>query len=215
MSYLEPYNKWLVGTANGKAIVYNRKDFNAYQQELFNEDNPPKFNYMDSFNLLDYVDNSFTESKRSNTLDHYYSTSKRNLVTNCVDPANCVTGMFSNQDLTLHLSYIAKSPYIFLRNFELHQVCKRLSLTSLPLQLSQTPNTPFFVVLQADNQLVTVDAVNDENRSARETTHEEAKAMKICPNGRYVLTGGSRGDVAIWSLKKREVTPEEVAQLMS
>ena len=31
VSYLEPYNKWLVGTANGKVIVYNRKDFNAYQ----------------------------------------------------------------------------------------------------------------------------------------------------------------------------------------
>ncbi len=31
VSYLEPYNKWMAGTANGKIIVYNRKDFNAYQ----------------------------------------------------------------------------------------------------------------------------------------------------------------------------------------
>ena len=31
VSYLEPYNKWLVGTANGKVIVYNRKDFNSFQ----------------------------------------------------------------------------------------------------------------------------------------------------------------------------------------
>ena len=30
VSFLEPYNKWLVGTANGKIIVYNRKDFNAF-----------------------------------------------------------------------------------------------------------------------------------------------------------------------------------------
>jgi len=28
-SYLEPYNKWLVATGNGKVIVYNRKDFNS------------------------------------------------------------------------------------------------------------------------------------------------------------------------------------------
>jgi len=28
-SHLEPYNKWLVGTSNGKVIVYNRKDFNS------------------------------------------------------------------------------------------------------------------------------------------------------------------------------------------
>lgn len=25
-SFLEPYNKWLVGTGNGKLIVYSRKD---------------------------------------------------------------------------------------------------------------------------------------------------------------------------------------------
>ena len=31
VSHLEPYNKWMVGTANGKVIVYNRKDFNAYR----------------------------------------------------------------------------------------------------------------------------------------------------------------------------------------
>lgn len=28
-SYLEPYNKWLVATSNGKVVVYNRKDFNS------------------------------------------------------------------------------------------------------------------------------------------------------------------------------------------
>lgn len=122
--------------------------------------------------------------------------------------------MFSNQDLTIHLSYIAKAPYIFLRNFELHQVCKRVALSSLPLHLSQTANTPFFIVLQADNKVVTIDAVNEENRSEILTTHEEARSMKMCPNGRYVLTGGSRGDIAIWSLKKKEITPEEVAALI-
>jgi WD40 repeat protein len=30
VSFLEPYNKWMVGTCNGKVIVYNRKDFNSY-----------------------------------------------------------------------------------------------------------------------------------------------------------------------------------------
>ena len=80
VSFLEPYNKWMVGTCSGKVIVYNRKDFNAFKQEIFTEDDPPRFNYMDSFNLLDYVENQFTESKRANTLDHYYSIAKRTLV---------------------------------------------------------------------------------------------------------------------------------------
>lgn len=133
MSFLEPYNKWLVGTANGKVIVYNRKDFNAFQQELFDEANPPKFNFMDAFNALDYVDNTFTESKRCNTLDHYYSVAKRNNVSNQVEDANRCQGLFSNADLTLHISFIAKAGYLFIRNFELHQVVRRIGLQSLPL----------------------------------------------------------------------------------
>ena len=31
VSFLEPYNKWLVGTANGKVIVYNRQDCNSFK----------------------------------------------------------------------------------------------------------------------------------------------------------------------------------------
>jgi hypothetical protein len=75
---------------------------------------------MDSFNLLDYVDNGFTESKRSNTLDHYYSVSKRNLVYNEVNEENICEGIFSNMDLTLYIGFIRKCNYIFVRNFELH-----------------------------------------------------------------------------------------------
>ncbi len=83
---------------------------------------------MDSFNILDYVDNSFTESKRCNTLDHYYSISKRNVVKNEVDDLNRCDALFSNADLTLYICFIVKAPYLFIRNFELHQVTKRIGL---------------------------------------------------------------------------------------
>jgi hypothetical protein len=83
-------------------------------------ENPPKFNFMDSFNLLDYVDNNFTESKRCNTLDHYYSLAKRNLVFNEVNNENRCEAVFANSDLALYLGFIRKCNYIFVRNFELH-----------------------------------------------------------------------------------------------
>ena len=51
ISFLEPYNKWLVGTANGKVIVYNRQDCNSFKQELFEKNKPPTFIFMDSFNV--------------------------------------------------------------------------------------------------------------------------------------------------------------------
>ena len=88
---------------------------------------------MDSFNVLDYVDNNFSETKRCNTLDHYYSISKRNVIFNEVDPENECEGHFSNMDLTLFVGFIKKCNFIFIRNFELHQVIKRIELGFKPL----------------------------------------------------------------------------------
>jgi hypothetical protein len=105
-SYLEPYNKWLIATSNGKVIVYNRKDFNSLNQEIFDELKPPVFNYMDSFNLLEFVSNGFSYTQRCNTLDHYYSMAKRNLVYNEVEKSHECEGLFSKNDLTLHLCFI-------------------------------------------------------------------------------------------------------------
>ena len=43
---------------------------------------------MDSFNVQEYVDNCFTETKKVNQLDHYYSMAKRKLVYNEVNNEN-------------------------------------------------------------------------------------------------------------------------------
>lgn len=43
---------------------------------------------MDSFNLEEYVDNDFTETKRAHTLDHYYGITQRVLVHNEVSHEN-------------------------------------------------------------------------------------------------------------------------------
>ena len=64
------------------------------------------FNYMDSFNLLDYVTNAYSQTKRCNTLEHYYTFAKRNLVDNEVERENESFGIFANNDQTTHLSFI-------------------------------------------------------------------------------------------------------------
>lgn len=135
-SYLEPYNKWLVATTNGKVVVYNRKDFNALNQEIFDEERPPVFNYMDSFNSLDYIENNFAQTQRCNTLDHYYSMAKKNLVYNEVDKSHECEAVFSKTDLTLHLSFIRRSNQLFIRNFELHQVVKRISMSQMAVPIT-------------------------------------------------------------------------------
>lgn len=31
--------------------------------------------------------------------------------------------------------------------------------------------------------------------------------MKLCPNGKYVITGGNHGDVCMWEIKKYTINP--------
>ena len=50
--------------------------------------------------------------------------------------------------------------------------------------------------------------MNEANQAEIQTTHEEITAMKICPNGRYVLTGGNLGDVSLWAIRKKILAPE-------
>jgi len=72
ISYIEPYNKFLVGTKNGKSIVYNKRNFNAFSQEPFG-DETPQYQFMDSLNLIDFIANGFSEiDSKTLTLDHYY-----------------------------------------------------------------------------------------------------------------------------------------------
>jgi hypothetical protein len=47
-----------------------------------------------------------------------------------------------------------------------------------------------------------IDFVNEENTSEIMTIHEDAKLMRMCPNGRYIITGGDKGDICIWNIKK-------------
>ncbi len=120
VSFLEPYNKWLVGSSSGKVIVYNRQDCNSFKQELFDVKVPPTFIFMDSFNVQEYVDNYFTETKKVNTLDHFYSLAKRNLVYNEKCPENETEAVFLNNDIASYICFVRKSNNLFIRNFELH-----------------------------------------------------------------------------------------------
>ena len=74
-------------------------------------------------------------------------------------------------------------------------------------------NACWLTVLQANGAIRLIDMVNTENFTEMQTTHEEVKIMKVCYNGRYILTGGSGGDISLWNIKKREVSPEELALL--
>lgn len=69
-------------------------------------------------------------------------------------------------------------------------------------------SVPFICVVLKDNSIKLIDYMNEANQASIQTMHEELTCMKICPNGRYVLTAGNRGDVSLWSINKKILAPE-------
>ena len=163
----------------------------------------PTFIYMDSFNAQEYVDNCFTETKKVNTLDHFYSLAKRNLVYNEVKYEHETEAAFLNNDLASYVCYVRMSNNLFIRNFELHQVVKRIQLPALCLQMQIAPgSSPYAFLILDDNSVRMIDFVNEANQSSIKTIHDHVKSLKVCPNGRYVLSAGDKGDVVIYSVRR-------------
>ena len=68
--------------------------------------------------------------------------------------------------------------------------------------------SPFVCVTLSDNSVKLIDFMNEENQSSIDTLHESLTTMKVCPNGRYVLTAGNRGDVCMWAINKKILGPD-------
>ena len=43
-----------------------------------------------------------------------------------------------------------------------------------------------------------------------ETMHEDLKSIRVCPNGRYIISGGNRGDLSLWCVKKQILQPDAI-----
>lgn len=158
---------------------------------------------MDSYNVQEYVDNCFTEAKRVNTLDHYYHAAQRTLVYNETNSENEVEASFLNNDLASYLCYIRKCNSIFVRNFELHQVVKKIDLNARAVSMQMAPGSaPYVYMILESGQIAMIDFVNESNTTEVKTLHDKVRSLKVCPNGRYLITAGEKGDIAIWGVKR-------------
>lgn len=90
---------------------------------------------------------------------------------------------------------------VFFRNFELRQIVKRITLEQPPTSLKMFSNGKFFVVTMANNTYRAIDTLNEENVLLVKTSHDEITELEISPNGRYIITGGNKGDIILWKTK--------------
>lgn len=61
---------------------------------------------------------------------------------------------------------------------------------------------PYVYLILESNKIKMIDFVNENNTTEILTLHEKVRSLKVCPNGRYLITAGQRGDIAIWSVKR-------------
>ena len=85
-----------------------------------------------------------------------------------------------------------------------------MSGTSLPMTMQVMPgSSPFVCVALQDNSIKLIDYMNEANFASTETMHEQLTTVKVCPNGKYILSGGNRGDLSLWAVSKKILKPEE------
>lgn len=63
-------------------------------------------------------------------------------------------------------------------------------------------SAPYVYFIGDNNCLVMVDFVNESNNTTVKTIHDSVELLKVCPNGRYVLTAGDKGEVVIYSVRR-------------
>lgn len=63
-------------------------------------------------------------------------------------------------------------------------------------------SAPYVHLVLETNEIQMIDFVNESNTTSIVTMHEQVKMIKVCPNGRYLLTAGTKGDIAIWAVKR-------------
>ena len=63
-------------------------------------------------------------------------------------------------------------------------------------------SSPYIFVILDDNSVRMIDFVNEANQSSIKTIHDHIKSLKVCPNGRYVMSAGDKGDVVIYSVRR-------------
>ena len=69
-----------------------------------------------------------------------------------------------------------------------------------PVSIAMFNSGKFFIVVN-ETDFRAIDTFNEENVLLVKTSHEEITQLKISPNGRYILTGGNKGDIVLWKTK--------------
>ncbi len=148
--------------------VLNRRKLTSVNYEAFAEGEVPKYVLMDTFNLAEYEANGFQErAPVDKSLNAYYAATSAasTKVTSKPEPKE-VLGDFSYTESGIVICCEKRGTNVYLRNFVLHQVVKRIPLEAPVLTLDVCVSKPR-ILLTLENGKIKVLEYLDETGKDR------------------------------------------------
>ena len=148
---------------NGKMSVINRRKLTSVNYEAFGVDEVPKFTLMDAFNLTEYEANGFRETgTEDKSLNAYYNakTAPKTQLPR-VEQQKEVFGNFSSVESGIVVCTQSKTNNIYVRNYVLHQVVKRITLDSPLLCFDLCSGKPQVLVALTNGKIKILDYTNE------------------------------------------------------
>ena len=195
ISSIEPYAKIMLCTLNGKMSVVNRRKLTSANYEAFTLEEVPKFVLMDTFNLADYENNGFSETKTADkSLNAYYGAPSGAPAGNkALATGREVMGDFAYTETGVVICAQKRSMHVFIRNYVMHQVIKRVSFDSPLLTLDVNCSRPHILVATENNRLKVVDYADESGNESLELACDSYHAFQsavFCAHGMVAAIAG-------------------------
>lgn len=202
ISMIEPYAKIGICSENGRMSVLTRKKLAATNYENFSLEETPKYSFLDTFNLGKYEANGFKEELVADkSLNQYYAAQSQLIPTSNTIEGRRVLGGFSNTEAGIVLCIEAGSTNLYIRNYTLHQVLRRVVVEAPVLALDISATKSRILITTEDGRLKVQDYADRTEKEQIEIQLEPYHSIQqaiFCSNNRVAVMGGS--EITIYSI---------------
>ena len=198
ISMIEPYSKIALCSEKGKISVMTRKKLASINYENFAIDENPKYAFLDTFNLTSYEESGFKE-KSGRTLDDYYSQEDKPILN--LDPRK-VLGDFSHTESGIILCIEYGGTYLYIRNYTLHQVLRKLTFAS-PVYILNVSMIKPRVLVGMENCKIKIqdfcDSTEKEQVECQMECCDEFQGTTFCSHNMIATIAGS--EIIMYSIQ--------------
>lgn len=193
ISSIEPYGKLLICTHAGKTNVMNRRKLTSSNYEAFTAGETPKYTLMDAFNLAEYEAAGFQEkSSADKNLTAYYGGQRKS------KEGKEVLGDFSHTQSDTIICIEARNTNLYIRNYVLHQVIRKITLESPALTLDVCTSKMRVVVAMQNGKIRVQEYEGKEGVEYQTDSYNLFQGAVFCSHNMIASIAGF--ELAIYSI---------------